>query len=109
MWPVPGNDEELMSETIHFITTKLRVTRDDCCLSDITRVRRTWAPKKSSMNHEVSVVFNTKVTRDTVSAHGKNLTIYKTEEGWPTAGLRIEYPSHLAQDFRHLDWYGTER
>ena len=43
-----------------------------------------------------------------MSACGKNLAPFKDEQGWPTAGLRLEYPGYLAQDFRCLEWYGRE-
>ena len=108
LWPVPGDDGDLLSEVVRFIRTKLRVQENECDSNDIERVRRTKAPKRSSVNHEVSVVFLTKTVRDNVSAHGKDLACFKDNDGWPTAGLRIEYPAHLAMDFRTLEWYGRE-
>ena len=49
-----------------------------------------------------------KLVRDAVASHGKDLACFKNNEGWPTAGLRLEYPGHLADDFRTLEWYGRE-
>ena len=71
-------------------------------------MRRTRQPRKSSVNFEVAVVFIDKHVRDLVASNGKNLSDYKNEEGWPTARLRLEYPSSLGKVFRDLDWYGRE-
>lgn len=62
--------------------------------------------RKASVQNEVVVVFLDKHVRDVVAAHGKNLSAYTDEKGWPTAGMRLEYPSHLGRSF--LDWYGRE-
>ena len=108
LWPVPGTDMDLMKEALRFIQEKLKVPDTVFRITDFERVRRMMAPKKSNVNHEVSVVFKTKIIRDGVSSYGRSLAQYKDDNGWPTAGLRLEYPAHLAQDFRCLEWYGRE-
>ena len=72
------------------------------------RVRRTRPVRKSSVRFEVAVMFLDKHVRDVVASHAKNLSRFTDNEGWPTAGLRLEYPSLLGKSFRDFDWYGRE-
>ena len=96
LWPVEGSDEtQLYNEAVRFIRQKLAVDSTDCRDVDIIRVRRTKQPRKSSVKFEIAVVFIDKHVRDLVASNGKNLSKYKDREGWPTAGLRLEYPSAL--------------
>ena len=46
--------------------------------------------------------------RDLVASNSRNQSKYKDRDGWPTAGLRLEYPSALGKVFRDLDWYWRE-
>ena len=52
------------------------------------------------------LTFQDRYERDKVAAHAKNLAKHVDDEGFPKAGLRMEYPGHLATDFRALEMYG---
>ena len=109
LWPVRGNSEaEIRSETIRFIRGKLKI--DEEILDDelVVRVRRSRPPRQSRVKFEVLVTLEDKFARDIISAGGKNLADYIDTEGFPTAGVRLDYPAHLGSSFRTLDWYGKE-
>ena len=109
LWPVRGKEEdELRHEVIRFIREKLQVCNISCTDAQVTRVRRTKQPRRSSVNNEVLVIFQDKYSRDQVVANAKFLSQYRSSDGKPTAGLRMNYPDHLSADFRVLDWYGAE-
>ena len=109
IWPVKGDtDEQIMDAGYDFMITKLRVDPEDCPRGSIERIRRSKPPRRSNITWEVIVVFKEKETRDTIMTHGKNLAPYKNAQGMPTAGIRFDYPSHLGNEFRALEWYGRE-
>ena len=109
LWPVNDEDDtKTHREAIRFVRTKLKVDESDCRDVDFIRVRRTQQARKAAIQHEVAVTFLDKHVRDVVAAHGKNLSDFVDSNGRPTAGMRIEYPSHLGRVFRDLDWYGRE-
>ena len=105
LWPIKGTtDEELKQGAIHFIRNKLEVPQLECNDWQITRVRRIKYARKDNSNCEALVLFNDIYSRDRVSAHGKKLAAYH-DQGKPTAGMKIDYPPHLARTFRTLEWY----
>ena len=109
LWPVnDACEDRLKQEVIRFLRQKLRVDTADCRDVDVMRVRKTIQARKASIKNEVAVVFLDKHVRDVVASHGKNLSAYVDDEGQPTAGMRLEYPSHLGRSFRDLEWYGRE-
>ena len=109
LWPVPGEGEdELRSEAVRFIRDKMRVPNKEVEDDKIVLVRRTKQARRSSANHEVLVIFSDKFARDVVMTHSKNLAPFNSPESGPTAGTRFEYPPHLGNDFRTLNWYGSE-
>lgn len=109
LWPVNDTDESRTKDKApHFIREKLWVDAADCRDVDVIRVRRTKQARKASIQHEVAVVFLDKHIRDVVALHGKNLSCFTDDRGFPTVGMRINYPSHLGRVFRDLDWYGRE-
>ena len=77
LWPVRGTtDEEVWRSAIKFIREKLQVDQNELGDNQITRVRRSKPPRKSRVKFEVLVTFEDKYSRDTVSAHGRNLAEY---------------------------------
>ena len=110
LWPVPGNgDAELRSELGKFLRSVLRVDEEEVGDKNVERIRRVKAPRKSHAFDEVLVIFDDKYSRDRVSAHAKNLSEYvESITGKPNAGLKIDYPDHLAAVFRLLETYGRE-
>ena len=109
LWPIGGSsDEEIRAGAIRFLREKMRIDRADLQDEQIYRVRRSKQPRNSRVKWEVIVTFDDKFARDTVSAHGRNLSDFINDQGQPTAGTRLDYPSHLGTTFRTLDWYGKE-
>lgn len=109
IWPVRGdNDDEVRAAAVRFLREKMSIDALDVPDECIYRVRRSKPPRKLRVKWEAIVTFEDKYARDTVAAHGKNLADFIDEQGLPTAGTRIDYPSHLGTTFRALDWYGKE-
>ena len=111
LWPVPGgSDTEVRREALRFIHSKLLVPETACSDSKVVRVRRTRQPrrKNANVNNEVLITFDDRLTRDDVASHGRNLAGYVNDRGVATAGMRMNYPDHLSEDFRVLEWYGAE-
>ena len=109
LWPVRGvSDDDIRVSTLNFIRQKLEITPELMEDSRIVRVRRSRPPRQSRVKFEVLVTFDDKFTRDMISAHGKNLADFIDASGYPTAGIRLDYPAHLGASFRTLDWYGKE-
>ena len=105
LWPVNGSsDDEILGSAIRFLRDKMRVDIIDLQDDQIFRVRRSKQPRNSRVKWEVIVTFEDRYARDIVAAHGKNLTDFIDSQGLPTAGTRIDYPSHLGTTFRTLDW-----
>ena len=73
-------------------------------------MRRTRQPRRRNINvnNEVLITFVDKYARDDVASHGRNLAGYVDNNGNATAGMRMNYPDHLSDDFRVLEWYGAE-
>ena len=98
----------MRNAAIRFIRNKLEVPETEVNDDQIVRVRRMQPPRRSMVHLEVCVVFGDKYSRDVIAAHGKNLKDYVNDRGQPTLGMRIQYPDHLGEDFRLLEWYGAE-
>ena len=105
LWPVAGEDQAtIWKEALRFIHQKMCVRVEDCPKEKIRIIRRARPARRSIVGHEVIVSFWDRTTRDIVATHSKNLYDFKDDSGMPTAGTRLEYPSHLGQTFRNLDW-----
>ena len=102
------SDEEIRESALRFIREKMQVDRAELPDEHIFRVRRSKPPRRSRVKWEAIVTFEDRYARDTVAANGRNLADYMDDQGFPTAGTRIDYPSHLGVTFRTLDWYGKE-
>ena len=111
LWPVDGgNDLDIRREALRFIHEKLRVPEYACNDSKVVRVRRTRQPRRrnTNVNNKVLITFDDRHTRDDVASHGRNLADYVDASRTSTAGMRMNYPDHLSEDFRVLEWYGAE-
>ena len=107
IWPVKGeSDAEIKTNAEIFLLDVLLVARSDVEAAGKLRFRRTKTPKKARLHDEVLITFPDKFTRDQIAGHAKNLAKKVDDNGFPTAGLRMDYPGHLASDFRLLESYG---
>ena len=108
LWPIPGTtDQELLDGTVKFILKTLEVPEEDFDVSNIARVRRVRTARTSKTPYEVLVTFDEKFSRDKIAKCAKNLEGYVDPEGYPTAGLKLDYPQFLSSVFRDLEWYGA--
>ena len=95
---------------LRFIRTKLCVPTTELSDEPVVRVRRMRHPRRSMVHLEAWAIFQDKYlyARYLTASHGRNLKDYVNNEGRPTLGMRIQYPEHLGDDFRLLEWYGAE-
>ena len=89
-----------------FVSDKLRIPTGELTNDDINFVRRTRTTKRSRVQDEVLVSFNSTAARDLVQSHAKNLAEWVGEGGKPLAGIRMEIPERLMSDFKALEQYG---
>ena len=104
LWPVPGAlPNELWDSARTFITDKLmaRLTQES-----IEAVSRVQIPSGPGVQMEALVVFRDVTTRDMVIGCAGKLSNSVDANGKPSAGMRIEVPQHLQQEFRVLFKYG---
>ena len=107
LWPVCGSEGELEQRTKDFLRNNLKMTADDVRELGQIEIRRIAAARRSKIQMEVLVRFEDKFARDRVSKCAKNLSECVNNDGSPSAGLRLDYPEHLAKDFRALERYGS--
>ena len=108
IWPVDGESEdELRTAAEVFLLDTLLVEKSTLEQMPKIRIRRTIVPGRTKIKNEVLLTFNNKYNRDKICSHAKNLASKTSEDGSPTAGLRLDYPEHLAKDFRALEAYGA--
>ena len=106
IWPVTGsNADALWNSTGLFLGTKLGMSGklDKTKIEDISRVE---IPSGPGVKDEALVRFVDSELRDMVMGAAAMLAPYVDGNGKPTAGLRIEVPHHLKQDFRLLFKFG---
>ena len=105
LWPIPGAQQnELWSSARAFITDKL--TSPDLQHDSIESVSRVQIPSGPGVQLEALVTFRDAGTRDLVIGCASKLANCMDGNGKPTAGMRIEVPQSLQQDFRVLFKYG---
>ena len=73
---------------------------------NIESVRRVKSAPKGTAFLEVVVLFGDTFARDDILTRGPMLSEYRNEEGKPTAGIRLEIPSHLMGSFKSLEAFG---
>ena len=105
-WPIFGiATKDMWTSTGSFLKQNLgledRITED--MIEGISHVQ---LPSGPGVNKEALVVFKEAVHRDLVMGASAKLAHFKDNEGRPTAGIRMEVPGFLLQDFRTLFKYG---
>ena len=106
LWPVPGNAGPLVwQSTDLFLRHKLDLG-DRVKESMIEHIHRPDIPSGPGVVEEAVVLFRAVETRDMVMGASSKLAPYVDNSGRPTAGLRLEVPSHLRATFGTLYKYG---
>ena len=108
VWPIPGSDSAKIWESSGvFIHSTLRVPQDemdDSKIQEIKRIRHAGGKFKD----EALIVFVDLESRDVVASYARNLSDRVDSAGNPTAGLRIDIPSHLMGTFKLLENHGRQ-
>ena len=107
LWPlIPSSGGSLEAAFDEFLRTALCMSKQDLeqvILEDIYKVR---SSPRSRQHDEVCAVFRDQETRELLLSYARNLSTYVDSNGDPTAGLRLEIPSHLMMTHRLLTMYG---
>ena len=106
LWPIRGDSkEEIWRATQTFLTTNLRLGNSisENMIEDIVAAR---IPSGPGVDREAIITFKDARTRDLVMGSASKLAEYIDSNGKPTAGMRMEIPSFLQQEFRVLFRYG---
>ena len=107
IWPIRGsNSTEISDKLVDFLEGALKLGKDDIAQLGIDSVERTRPSQRSGIYDEVRVTMQETADRDWLAARGRYLAPYRTTEGKPTAGIRLDIPDYLAGDFRTLEDYG---
>ena len=106
VWPIIGdNADALWNAAGIFLGTNLglkgRIDR-----KSIEKITRADIPSGPGVRDEALIVFVDSKARDLVMGSAAMLAPFSDNEGKPTAGMRIEVPTHLLRDFRLLFKYG---
>ena len=107
-FPINGSTEaEMTKELGNFVVEKLKIPSGILSDKDINFVRRVKSSKRSKIENEVLVAFNSVEARDLVQSYARNLADWVDPDNKkPTAGLRMEVPERLIGDFKALEQYG---
>ena len=106
LWPVIGTtQEDLWRATRTFISITLGLGNQvgEDMLESINKVE---IPSGPGVQNEVLVLFREVVIRDVVMGSAAKLAPMIDNDGKSTAGMRMEVPPRLRQDFRVLYKYG---
>ena len=106
LWPVEGaTRDQIWAEAGIFMGTRLGLEGkiDKTSIESITRVE---IPSGPGVCREVLVSFRDNASRDLVMGAASKLGPYIDSEGKATAGMRMEVPPRLQQNFRVLFKYG---
>ena len=105
LWPICGSSVAEMSRgVIDFVTQKLQVP--DVGRDDLESVQSAKIRSGPRVKDEVLVKFREVEVRDKVLGAAAKLAPFMDDNGMATAGMRLEVPSRLQQDFRVLYKYG---
>ena len=106
VWPITGgNADELWSAAGIFMGTNLGL-KGKIDRSSIEKITRAEIPSGPGVRDEALIVFVDNKARDLVMGSAAMLAPFTDTDGKPTAGMRIEVPTHLMRDFRLLFKYG---
>ena len=106
LWPIPGNNQqELWTSARNFLGVNLEL---EAQLRDgmVEAISRVTIPSGPGVSDEALVLFTDSNVRDMVLGAAAKLAPFRDTMGRPTAGMRIEVPPELQQDFRILFRYG---
>ena len=107
MFPIVGETEDQLWASLQdFVLRKLKVPRQEIDDKNIVDVRRIRKGRGGQAESELLVVFADVETRDRVASYARNLSSFVDIAGKPTAGLRLDIPTHLSGVFRALMQYG---
>ena len=117
IWPVrQDHSGALLSPAMIFIHDLLRVPRSEITVNDVEDVRRPTTKRRRNREssnteyarNEIVVRFKTTEIRDSVMSHSPNLAEHISNDGKPTAGVRLEVPSHLTSAMQDFLNYGRD-
>ena len=108
-WPIHGEDKDELDAAFRDFAVEALLIPDTAvratAYSDIIRVR---SSPQNSVYMEVIVKFKDPMERDFYYSKARNLAEYRTEEGSPTAGLRLDIPPYLMPTFKLLNDHGHD-
>ena len=100
MWPISGDPSTVRQSLHEFLATKLKMDNDALIEADECIVRKVARSRNSNIEGEVIVEFPSVELRDAVRSSAYNLA------GQTGAGIRLEIPSHLMNNFKALNQAG---
>ena len=105
LWPIEGDSPKQLNESvIAFCCQALGAPRrDELGIEKVTRVKS--APRGVA-HMEVVVDFVDNYARDDILMRGPMLSEYRDSTNKPTAGIRLDIPSHLMGIFKTLESFG---
>ena len=101
IWPIEGNTNEDLEHALEDFCVKALGARRESL--HIDSVRRVKSAPRGVAHMEVVAVFSDSYARDDILTRGPMLSDFHDEENKPTAGLRLEIPSHLMGAFKTLE------
>ena len=106
LWPIIGSTRDLLWKAVGeflFNNLKLDGRIQNPMIEEVTKVVLPSGPR---VRDEVLVTFSTDEVRDMVLGQVSNLSPYVDDDRRATAGVRMEVPKRLTQEFRVLFKYG---
>ena len=100
IWPILGTTDSVRVALVDFLVKRLKMDSSIAIDVDDCVVRRVPTTKSSKVEGEVIVEFPTIALRDAVRGSAYNLA------GQAGAGIRLEVPNHLMNNFRALNQAG---
>ena len=97
IWPVRGPQDEIRASVGRFLSDKLKLPEEVVEEAAASKVARVPASSKSKVTCEVTVEFPSVHLRDIVRKSAFNLA------GDREAGIRLEIPHHLMNNFKALE------
>ena len=100
LWPITGTSEAMRRSLHDFLGKRLKMDSDALLEADDCIVRKVVKARNSNICNEVIVEFPSIELRDAVRGSAYNLA------GQSDAGIRLEIPNHLMNNFRALNQAG---
>ena len=103
IWPVRGSTRgELERDLDAFLKHALMLTEEEMDKIRVEEITRCRTQTNTPIHQEVCVRFGSRTERDNIAMRGAKLAGYIDEKGRPTAGMRMDVPTHLNDTFRAL-------